>query len=108
MRQGPVTPKVEDKISHSSQHLLNSVESLHHGPNFPPEYLSTYKVELVMLGGDPSISAWKTGTRSRGVKRTRSLEDNLSGADLRPKRERTTQHWCFAKYSMTWLDAQGC
>lgn len=99
----PVTPKVEDKISHPSQHLLkDSVMSPHYDPNFLSEsdripvdtrtLSEVSKVEFAMLGEDPSISSWKKATISSGGKRKRSSEDELPAADLRPKRQRPTQN----------------
>ena len=99
----PVTPKVEDKLSHPSQHLLKDSEmSLRHDPNFLPvsdripvdtrTLSEVSKVEVAMLSEDPSIASWKKATISRGGKRKRYSEDELSAADLRPKRQRTTRN----------------
>ena len=102
-KRDPDTPKVQDKTPHSSQHLLkDSVKALHHDPHILPESdripVDTHavsevsKVDLAMLGRDPSLSSWKKATLPRAVKRPRSSEDELSAADLRPKRQRTTQN----------------
>ena len=102
VKPDPDTPRVEDKTPHSSQHLLmDSVKALHHDPHFLPGPgripVDTHTVsevsnmELKMLGGDPSIYSWKKVTTTRAVKRPRSSEE-LSAADLRPKRQRTTQN----------------
>jgi len=99
VRQYLATPIVEDETSHSPQHLLKDcVKSLHHDPNFLSEsdritvdkhtLPKVSKGVLVMVGGNPSISSWKQATVSRGVKRARSSEDELSAADIHPKRQR--------------------
>ena len=98
VKRDPDTPKVEDKTPHSSRHLLmDSVKAPHHDPHFLPgsgripvdahTVSEVSNIGLRMLGGDPSISSWK-----RAIKRPRASEDELSGADLRPKRQRTTQN----------------
>jgi len=96
VRQDLATPKVEDKTSHSSQHLFNnSVESLHRDPNFLPES-DRITVEArtlkAVLDGDPSVSSWKNTTMPRGVKRACPSDNELSTTDRRPKRQRTTQN----------------
>ena len=99
VKRDPDTPKVEDKIPHSSQHLLmDSVKALHHDPHFLPgsgripgdahTISEVANMGIKMLDGNPTISSsWK-----KAIKRLRSSEDELSAADLRPKRQRTTQN----------------
>lgn len=99
--QDLVTPKVEDKPSQSSLHLSkDGVESLHHNSKLLPgsdripvheaNLSEAPKVGFVALDGEPSVASWKT--ISGGVKRARSLEDELSAANPRLKRKRPNQN----------------
>lgn len=99
--QDLITPKVEVKPSQSSQHLSkDGVGSLHHSPKLLPESdrIPVHEPNLpeapkggfVTLDGEPSVASWKT--ISGGVKRARSLEDELSAANPRLKRQRPNQN----------------
>lgn len=98
VRQDLVTPRVEVKPSHSSQHLSeDSVNTPHHDPIPVDGHIlsEVAEVELGILEGEASGYPWRDyprkkkqeGIMSRRAKRARSPEDELSAAG-RPTKKR--------------------